>query len=228
METTQLQYGVSIRFVMDATGSMTPILDLVKRDLLSFPTRLSSALAAKGKTVGKLLVGVDVYRDVYVDGDDAFASSPFYDMATEQAALQTFVDGIRPINGGDEPENGLEGVGNALNAKWPTDMAKQRHVVVVYTDASAHPLEKGAASSTQRNYPPNMPKSFGELTDRWSAQSMDRHAKRLILFAPDAYPWTDMATHWENTVHYASRAGEGLSEIDSQTILDAIVNSIAV
>lgn len=228
MDTTQLQYGVSIRFVTDATMSMAPILNLVKRDLLTFPTRLSTALAAKGKTVGKLLVGVDVYRDVYVDGDDAFASSPFYDMATQQTALQKFVDGVQPINGGDEPESGLEGLANALNAPWPTDMTKQRHVVVVYTDASAHPFEKVASMPAQANYPPNMPKSFSELTDRWSAQSMDRHAKRLILFAPDAFPWTDMATHWENTVHYASRAGQGLSEIDSQTILDAIVNSIAV
>lgn len=228
METTQQQYGVSIRFVTDATVSMAPILDLVKRDLLTFPARLSTALAAKGKAVGKLLVGVDVFRDVFVDGDDAFASSAFYDVATEQSALQAFVAAIRPINGGDEPESGLEGLGNALNAKWSTDMTKQRHVVVVYTDASAHPLEKAASISSQSNYPPNMPKSFSELTDRWSAQSMDRHAKRLILFAPDAYPWTDMATHWENTVHYASRAGEGLSEVDSQTILDAIVNSIAV
>jgi len=57
---------------------------------------------------------------------------------------------------------------------------------------------------------------------------MDRNAKRLILFAPDAYPWTDIATNWENCVHYASRAGDGLSDVDSQTILDAIVNSIAV
>jgi hypothetical protein len=71
METTQLQYGVSVRFVTDATMSMAPILDLVKQDLLTFPTRLSTA--QKGKTAGKLFVGIDVFRDVIVDGDDAFA-----------------------------------------------------------------------------------------------------------------------------------------------------------
>lgn len=225
---SQAQYGVSIRFVADATGSMAPVLDLVKRDLLTFSPRLSTALAAKGKTIGKLMVGIDVFRDVFVDGADAFSSSRFFDMATEQNALQKFVKGIQPLGGGDEPESGLEGLSLALNASWPNDAAKQRHVVVVYTDASAHPLEKAAAMAAQSNYPPNMPKSFSELTDRWSAQSMNRNAKRLILFAPDANPWTDIAKHWENTVHYASRAGEGLSEVDSQTILDAIVNSIAV
>lgn len=224
----QGQYGVSIRFVTDATASMAPVLNLVKRDLLTFSPRLSAALAAKGKVVGKLAVGVDVFRDAFVDGKDAFSSSRFFDMATEQGALQAFVDGIHPIGGGDEPESALEGLSLALNAPWPNDTAKQRHVVVVYTDASAHPLEKAASMPAQGNYPPNMPKTFSDLTDLWSAQSMNRNAKRLIVFAPDAYPWTDIATHWENTVHYASRAGEGLSEVDAQTILDAIVNSIAV
>jgi len=224
---TQGQYNVSIRYAIDGTASMAPIIDTVKGGLLAFPGQLTTALAAKGKVVGKLHVGIDVFRDAYCDGENAFVSSRFFDMATEQAELQKFVAAVRPMGGGDEPENGLEGLTLALNAHWPSDATKQRHVVVVYTDAPAHGLEK-AAGFAQPQYPTNMPKSFNELTDRWSSQSMDRNAKRLILFAPDAYPWTDIATNWENTVHYASRAGEGLSEVDSQTILDAIVNSIAV
>lgn len=218
------QYDVAIRYATDGTASMGPVIDLVKGDLLTFSDRLSAALAAKGKSIGRLLVGVDVFRDVFCDGADAFISSRFFDAATEQAEMRAFVDALVPKGGGDEPESGLHGVNVSLNAPWPKEAKKQRHVVVVYTDASAHPLEK---SPDHAGLPPNMAKSFGELTDRWSAQSMDRHAKRLILFAPDAYPWTDMATHWENTVHYPSRAGAGLSEVDSQTILDAIVNSIA-
>jgi hypothetical protein len=227
--TTDMQgkYNVSIRYAIDGTGSMAPIIDTVKGGLLAFPGQLTTALAAKGKVIGKLQVGIDVFRDVYCDGANAFVSSRFFDMATEQGELQKFVAALRPMGGGDEPENGLEGLTLALNATWPNDTAKQRHVVVVYTDASAHPLEK-AAGTSQLHYPVNMPASFSELTDRWSSQSMDRNAKRLILFAPDAYPWTDIATNWENCVHYASRAGEGLSEVDAQTILDAVVNSIAV
>jgi hypothetical protein len=223
----QGQYSVTIRYVIDGTASMTPIIDTVKGELLALHGQLTAALAAKSKVVGKLQVGVDVFRDVYCDGTHAFISSRFFDMATEQAELQKFVSAVHPMGGGDEPENGLEGLTLALNATWPNDAAKQRHVVVVYTDASAHELEK-AAGFSQPNYPANMPKTFSELTDRWSSQSMDRNAKRLILFAPDAYPWTDIATNWENCVHYASRAGDGLSDVDSQTILDAIVNSIAV
>jgi hypothetical protein len=51
-------------------------------------------------------------------------------------------------------------------------------------------------------------------------------AKRLILFAPDSNSWTDIATHWNTTIHHPSKAGNGLSDLDYGTILSAIVNSI--
>ncbi|HBJ76856.1 MAG TPA: VWA domain-containing protein, partial [Porphyromonadaceae bacterium] len=49
---------------------------------------------------------------------------------------------------------------------------------------------------------------------------------RLILFAPDAKPWSEIGLSWSNTIHHAAKAGEGLKEIDYRTILDCIVNSI--
>jgi hypothetical protein len=57
-------------------------------------------------------------------------------------------------------------------------------------------------------------------------QYMDRNAKRLILFAPDTYAWTDIANNWDNTLHYVARAGEGLDERDYRMILDAIASSV--
>ena len=41
---------------------------------------------------------------------------------------------------------------------------------------------------------------------------MDGSAQRLILYAPDAFPWTDISNHWDNVIHHPSRGGEGLSE----------------
>jgi hypothetical protein len=54
---------------------------------------------------------------------------------------------------------------------------------------------------------------------------MPRSAKRLLLFAPDAEPWTVMGS-WENTIHYVSEAGQGLEETDMEQILNAIAKSI--
>jgi hypothetical protein len=222
----QQAYGVDILEVIDATSSMGTYMATAKRQAIGFYPKLTAALGAKGKTISRLRVGVLVYRDVYCDGDRAFEQSPFFDLPAQQVAFEAFVNGVVPMGGGDEPESGLEAVAKAITqTAWSTDMAKQRHIIVVHTDASAHPLEK-AQRECPTNYPSGMPRSFSELTDLWSAQSMSREAKRLILFAPDSSPWVDVATHWENTVHYPSSAGEGLSEVDAETLLDAIVNSI--
>jgi hypothetical protein len=221
----QQPYGVDILQVMDGTQSMVPVIATAKQQAIGFYPKLIAALGVKGKTISRLRVGVLVYRDVYCDGDRAFEQSPFFELPAEHAEFEAYVNAITPMGGGDEPESGCEAVAKAIKSAWATDIVKQRHIIVVHTDASAHPLEK-AQGARPANYPEGMPSSFSELTDLWSEQTLSTEAKRMILFAPDAYPWTDIATHWENTVHYPSSAGEGLSEIDADTMLDAIVNSI--
>lgn len=222
----QQSYEVDILDVIDATQSMRPVIETVKQQAISFHPKLIAALEAKGKSVGRVRIGILVYRDVYYDGDRAFEQSPFFELPAQQAEFEAFVNGIQPLGGGDEPESGLEAVFKAIKSDWSTTAAKQRHIIVVYTDASAHPLEK-VRDGLPANYPAHAPASFSELTDLWFSQSVsNHHAKRMVLFAPDATPWSDIATHWENTIHYPSRAGEGLSELDAETMLDAIVNSI--
>ena len=221
----QQTYGVDILEVIDATGSMSPVIETVQKQAIGFYPKLIAALGAKGKTVGRVRVGVLVYRDVYCDGDRAFEQSPFFELPAQRAEFERYVNAIEPLGGGDEPESGLEALGMAITSPWATDMAKQRHIIVVHTDASAHALEI-AYKTRPSNYPAGIPTSFSALTDLWSSQSVSKEAKRLILFTPDTHPWADIATHWENTVHYPSRAGEGLSEVDAETLLDAIVHSI--
>jgi len=46
------------------------------------------------------------------------------------------------------------------------------------------------------------------------------------LYAPDAYPWTDISNYWDNVIHHVSRGGAGLSDVDYRTILDVIAQSV--
>ena len=74
-----------------------------------------------------------------------------------------------------------------------------------------------------------MPKDFDELFDWWNdAQGgkMNHNAERLIIFAPDASAWTDMGNSWENTIHHPAKAGMGLTDVDYETIMAAIVESV--
>lgn len=219
-------YAVDIVLVIDATGSMSSIIDRVKAGAVKFHDELSSVMAEKDKFVDELRIRVIAYRDYYDDDSDALIASDFLTLPDQQAELERFVSGIRASGGGDEPETGLEALAEAMRSPWTRSGSKRRHAIVVWTDASVHPLEKNAGRKPGR-YPADMPADFDELTDMWDGQDvMDANAKRLVLFTPDAYAWSDMAVHWESTLHYPSRAGGGLSDMDYGTILENIANSI--
>jgi hypothetical protein len=221
-----LKYNVDIVFCIDVTGSMHGILDTVKEKALKFYPDLQSELVSKDKHVETLRLKVIAFRDFYADGSAALSQSDFLPIPQKVEEFNSFIHSLKPSGGGDEPENGLEAIGIAIKSPWNKEGDRQRHIVVVWSDASTHPLEK-ATVSRPSDYPNDMPSNFNDLTDWWEGQSyMNTSSKRLIIFTPDSNAWTDIATHWENTVHYPSKAGGGLSDIDYKTILGAIVNSI--
>jgi von Willebrand factor type A domain len=223
-----LTYSVDLVLVIDATGSMSPIIDDVKTSALSFYDDLQKHMAGIGKNIDDLRVRVIAFRDYYADSAaDSLVVSDFLELPDQRADFSDFVHGLRATGGGDEPENGLEGLAAAIRSPWAAEGAKQRQVIVMWTDASAHPLEKNKGAKPA-GYPADMPGDFDELTDLWEGQDSPVHQswKRLLLFSPDVYPWTDIANNWDATLHYTSKAGAGLGDKDYKSILDAIAQSV--
>ena len=85
---------------------------------------------------------------------------------------------------------------------------KARNIIVVFTDASAHPLEKSAEVISEY-YPTDMLKSYSQLVDAWQGSGslgydriekyrMNPRAKRMIVYAPyDMYPWNELVLDLE-------------------------------
>ncbi|MCL2930515.1 MAG: VWA domain-containing protein [Trichodesmium sp. St16_bin4-tuft] len=220
----EIKYAVDLVICIDATGSMTPVIDLVKSSALSFYKDIESRMKERQKNVDQVRAKVIVFRDYWADKpEEVMVSSEFFDLKQKSDEYAAFVSSIYAKGGGDEPENGLEALAIALKSEWENGpkFAKQRHLIVFYTDASAHSLEKEPKPS---HYPNDIPKNFDEITDLWL--EMSDSAKRLLLFAPDATPWTMIASSWEQTIHYPSQAGEGLKEFENEEIIAAIINSI--
>lgn len=220
-----LTYAVDLVLCIDKTGSMSSVIDRVKANALRFSDDLKSAMDAKNKQIDFLRIRIIAFGDVWADGDDWLRASDFFDLPASNAKFRDFVAGLSADGGDDEPENGLEALVMALRSDWTRNGDRRRHVIVIWTDASAHPLEK-AASSRPSSYPSGMPGSFDELTDLWDGQTMSRSSRRLVMFAPDAYPWSDIETNWDETIQFPSQAGLGLQEMEYKFILDAIANSI--
>ena len=220
-----LSYAVDIVFCIDVTGSMNPILDAVKANALGFYDDVLTNLTEKGKNVAQLRVRVIAFRDLVADGPAAVEESPFYELPADRGGFSEFVNGLVAQGGGDAPESGLEAVALAINSPWTSTGDRRRHVIVVWTDQPAHPLD---ASVVPADLASRVPADFSALTDAWEDEQglMGSSSKRLILFAPDGPGWSDISAVWENVVHNPSTAGGGLSEVDYGTIIDSIGNSV--
>ncbi|MGQ0841408.1 vWA domain-containing protein [Actinokineospora sp.] len=225
-----LQYSVDIVLCIDATLSMKPTLANVQRSVLSFHERLTAAMAGKGREISQLRLKVIAFRDFGDRADDALEESRFFTVPAEITEFERVVRGLRAIGGGDEPESGLEALALAMGSEWETGLDRRRHVIVLFTDASAHPLglPRQVRAAT---YPRWIPQSMDELFRQWghaqgSGALMENSAKRLLLFAPEVSPWEDIADDWNNTLFFPSNAGEGLEEWEMDEIIDTIANSL--
>lgn len=227
---SNLKYAVDIVLCIDATESMRPILSDAKHSALTFPTRLAEEMTAKGRGISSLRLKVIAFRDYGDNAGDAMTETPFFPIPAQLDAFERAVRAIEPSGGGDEPESGLEALALAVGSDWERGLDRRRHVVVLFTDASAHPL--GDPRQTMAaTYPRSAPGSLEVLFRQWgSAQSqgalMENSAKRLLLFAPEQYPWTDIADDWNNTIFFPSEAGEGLEEWEMDQIVATIANSL--
>ena len=216
---------MDIVFCIDVTGSMTPIIDQVKTNVLRFYDDVQENLTAKGDNVDRLRVRVIAFRDLKADGHSAIDESAFFGLPVEQAGFADFVNRLVAEGGGDAPESGLEAVALAINSPWTTSGDRRRQVIVVWTDQPAQPLDAGAVPADLSS---RVPADFSALTDLWENDQgpVGSSSKRLILFAPDGPGWSDISAVWENVVHHPSQAGGGLSDIDYGTIVDSIGNSV--
>lgn len=221
-------YNVDMVFCIDATGSMGSIIELVKQNALNFYQDLINTMAAKSKSVSCVRVKIVAFRDYLADGKNAMLATDFFNLPEQNEEFKKCVNSIVADGGGDEPEDGLEALAYAIRSKWTDVATKKRQVIVVWTDASTHPIGYGKAAP---NYPNNMAQTFSELSEWWGDSELgspyiDQNAKRLLLFAPDSPSWSDISENWDNVIHYPSEAGNGLEEMDYKTIIDTISNSI--
>lgn len=238
--TAGISTDVDLVLCIDVTSSMKPIIDTVKGMALSLYDDIVNALGKKRRKVNDFRVKVIAFRDYYCDGPYAMEESAFFNLPAESAEFSQYVLGLKADGGGDEPENALEAIALAMKSDWVhavTANEKARNIIVVFTDASAHPLEK-AQDGVTKFYPTDMLTSLNDLKMAWENQNslasasvideymMDPLARRLIIYSPrDSYPWNEVAM-LSNVKMSAIEAAKGGHELDRQLLLDDISGSI--
>lgn len=221
--------AVDIVLCIDVTGSMGAVIGTVKEGALSFHERLATVMARRGAEIGDLRLKVLAFRDYCADRN-VIEETPFLPLPQQNADFERFVRDLRASGGGDAPESGLEALALAIQAPWSRVDGDRRNIIVLFTDASAHPL--GHRKSVRaKGYPAAMPKSMTELHDLWGRPGgaeplMDPQAKRLLVFAPEHEPWPQIADTWDKTLFVPSTAGTGLEDIALDEVISTIASSL--
>ncbi len=219
LEDYRLDMKVDLVFVIDATESMQPMIDMVKDSVLSFHEKLQEGMQNARRNLAALRIKVIWFRDYYYDGDYAYGESKFFELPEEKEELREFVSSISANGGGDDPESSLEALAQAMRSDFVQDGTRRRHIIVLFTDAAAHPFEDYddlVAAAAKKDckpsmYPENMPKNLSELYNVWKGNAMAQDAlgsdgqatkldptgRRLILVTPWEYPWNDIWESWE-------------------------------
>lgn len=220
-------YYVDIVMCIDATGSMSPILNQVKDNAMTFYQKFVESMEDNDKDVSQLRIKVIVFRD-YICDSEPMVESEFFVLPAQNAAFRNFVANIEACGGGDGPENALEAIALALKSKWTTEGSNRRHVILMFTDAPALPIGERADCP---NYPRDLPKTLGELSSWWGgtdqmlSSTFQPIKGRLVAFVPNAEPWTDLQA-WNRYWPAFSPAGTGLDSVDIQTAINLLVGSI--
>jgi hypothetical protein len=221
--------AVDIALCIDITASMQPAIDMVKSNALKLHGDLIDALAKKDREVTELRLKVIAFRDVEVDAVP-FEISEWFSLPAAESEFRAFVTKLTASGGGDEPESGLDALSIAIRSDWTKTCDRQRHVVVLWTDATSKPPSGGKTGSIPTQVKPLMAASKDELSDMWNdpqgSGSLKATAKRMVIYGPDCPDWNELQ-EWDEVNHYASRAGQGLRGEDYNSIIEVLAGSIA-
>ncbi len=225
--------NADIVFVIDATDSMSPILNTVKNFTMSLHEKVIQGLQQYHRKIKQLRVKVIAFRDYYCDGYMSLQESPFFYLPEDNERFKDFVTRIEAKGGGDEPESGLEALAVAMRSDWEKTGTSKRHAIVLFTDAAAHPLEQQRYGIPE-NYPSPMLKSYEDLMRAWDGEmygmeecyNMDRNARRLILFTPDTAPWNRIRDNFDVTVWNPTMRDRGGAELNMDLIINTLCKSL--
>lgn len=217
-------YYLDIVFCIDCTGSMAECLDSLKKQYSRLFDYIVGEVECRGRSLRKCRISIIAFRDVSIDGKEAFHDSGFYVLPEETEQLLSFVESLTAHGGGEEiEESGLEALAIAMNSDWQKHEFSigahntYRHLIVIMSDAPTHAL--GYGKNNNVFYPSNMPINFDELYDMWE-EKMPK-GKRLILLTPDTNPWTEVGMIFNSCIHYPGTI-QDINKIDLETLLTGV------
>ncbi len=221
-----MEYYVDVTFCIDISINMEGIIGNVKKSLSELPGLIQDQFCLYGKTISNMRVKIMTFGNLdegtpighsrwfYIKGYDSIHNSKSNKLLVssmsslsnyESIEFKRYVNNIHlNKNNTITVSNGLEVLSQAIKTDWISNDSKRRHCIIIYTLNGARKLEYSNRSINI--YPNDIPLTFNELTDIWLSPSLHTEgltnaSKRLIVFAPQYYPWPEIYENWNQVVY---------------------------
>ena len=205
-------YNVDISFCLDISASSEQLIAIFSQWIITFDESFKFLMASKGKTVHQLRIRLITFNCPN-EFQSSLVSSDFLSTSTQQKYVSNILRNIK-CSGTVNCNVTLDALTEAMHSEWTAQGERQRHQIVVITSANDH------VSNTTYN--------LDEMTDLWEGvtkSQLHSASRRLIMFAPDSYPWSEIEDSWPQTVFLPMELDAKIKEIPN-LLLELLSNSI--
>jgi hypothetical protein len=208
------KYTLDLCICVDTGGKIIggPAEMRVLREAQTIPSLLKAHMELKNKPLGAIRVRcISFSAEIASHRVGTDQKTPFYDESSNGNEIIDFFKRIRTQEPSTVPtvrSNAIWALKQAFTSSWTTSTRLARHIIVIWADSIP-------------SFDANELDSAYEL---W--QNMDNRTKRLLLYAPECDFWKSLAENFENTIWLPSDAGDSLTGLELDEILNAIANSI--
>lgn len=220
--------NIDIVLCIDATSSMGPCIDNVRRNATRFYQEFADKMVNEYKCeITGLRVQVIAFRDLECD-TQALVKSEFFELPNDTTLFESFLNGIEPKGGGDYKESGLEALYTAMTTEWAAKRDGDRQVIVLFTDADA-------IDFTEKRDRIGYPNLFDEskFLTTWACATgnsnrLQERCKRLVMFAPAHSIYkTKIESKLNRSQLSVVTPQKGMSDISFDSIIKLICASVS-
>ena len=226
LQSIKKERNIDIVMCIDATSSMGPCIENVRKNAKKFYFDFVNKMQNDyNSEVTGLRIQVIVFRDLECD-EDGLVKSEFFELPSDDAMFERFLNSIQPRGGGDYKESGLEALYSAMTTDWIAKGASDRQVIMLFTDADAIDFTE------KRNRPgyPNLVDESGFMAAWMCAlgnrNKLQERNKRLVMFAPANTVYDKKIQQNCNRSQLSVVAPlKGMADIDIDTIIKILCAS---
>ena len=205
----EIENYLDIIFCIDSTESMEDFIRKFQKESKTLYKKILEQSEEICLDLKVCRIKIITFKDLHYKDDCPVMDSGFFELPNDQILMEDYISSINPQGSGNY-SYGLQALSLAIKSDWQkhiidTNVRKTyRHLIVMITDLESYPLDNQDDTKVKDDVKTGYAKSLEELCHWWEndTNAFMPRGKKLCLFAPDVYPWTEIGFNFNVCIHH--------------------------